>query len=147
MGEPLMEKAVFLEVPYHEKDEAKRLGAKWDPVAKKWCVPEGGSLEPFNRWLPKAGEGASQISAPIYVLESSSACWSCGCETPVVALAVDHLDGQSVEDEESGLMVLDSVDARAAPRKRFPDREGGLSRGRRQPSPVGAEFVDVTARG
>ena len=111
-GEPAIGEIVFLEVPYHEKDEAKRLGAKWDPIARKWCVPEGGSLEPFARWLPEADDddSALRISAPIYVLESSSSCWSCGCETPVVALAVDHLDGQEVEDEESCLILLSSIE-------------------------------------
>jgi len=109
-----MGEIVFLEVPYHEKDEAKRLGAKWDPASRQWYVPEGGSLEPFARWLPEAGgdESVLRISAPIYVIESSSSCWSCGCETPVVALAVDHLDGQELEEEEeeSCLILLSSVE-------------------------------------
>jgi len=41
-------------------------------------------------------------------LESSSACWSCGCVTPVIALAVDRVDGESAEDEESCLFLLSS---------------------------------------
>ncbi|WP_229204680.1 DUF5710 domain-containing protein [Duganella sp. CF458] len=40
-----------LNVPYAEKDEAKRLGAKWDPTRKKWYVPQGVSAEPFSRWI------------------------------------------------------------------------------------------------
>jgi hypothetical protein len=40
----------FLNVPYAEKDEAKRLGARWDPARKKWYVPHGVDLEPFSRW-------------------------------------------------------------------------------------------------
>lgn len=34
---------LYLEVPFKEKDEAKRLGARWDPNMKKWYVCR-------NRW-------------------------------------------------------------------------------------------------
>ena len=43
-----------LEVPFVEKDEAKRLGAKWDPERKVWYVPHGIALAPFSRWLNDA---------------------------------------------------------------------------------------------
>ena len=29
---------LILNVPYREKDDAKALGAKWDPNIKKWYV-------------------------------------------------------------------------------------------------------------
>ena len=108
-----MGEIVFLDVPYQEKDEAKRLGAKWDPGERKWYVPEGRGLELFTKWLPEAREaGGLRISAPIYVVESSSCCWSCGCETPVIALAVDRLEGQEpeAEGEESCLLLLSTVE-------------------------------------
>jgi len=41
----------ILNVPYAEKDEAKKLGAKWDSTRKKWYVPQGVNPEPFSRWL------------------------------------------------------------------------------------------------
>ena len=35
-----MQKARFyLTVPFAQKDEAKGLGAKWDPARKLWYVP------------------------------------------------------------------------------------------------------------
>ena len=40
----------FLKVPYAEKDEAKRLGARWDAARKKWYVPQGVDVAPFARW-------------------------------------------------------------------------------------------------
>lgn len=43
---------IFLDVPYSEKDEAKRLGAKWNSNARKWYVPEGCLLSSFEPWLP-----------------------------------------------------------------------------------------------
>lgn len=98
---------VLLDVPYEEKDEAKRLGARWNPGERKWYVPEGRSLEPFAKWLPQASEASGlQISAPIYLVEATSSCWSCGCDTPVIALAVEQLDGEPLESEESCLILL-----------------------------------------
>ncbi|XLZ70402.1 DUF5710 domain-containing protein [Massilia sp. SR12] len=44
-------KNTFLKVPYAEKDEAKRLGARWDPTRKKWYVPQGVDAAPFSRWI------------------------------------------------------------------------------------------------
>ncbi len=41
---------VFLKVPFAEKDEAKRLGARWDVASKKWYVPNGVDAAPFSRW-------------------------------------------------------------------------------------------------
>ncbi len=38
-------------MPYAEKDEAKRLGARWDPKARTWYVPPGLPRAPFARWL------------------------------------------------------------------------------------------------
>ncbi len=52
----------FLEVQFKDKDQAKALGARWDGAAKKWYVPDGKELAPFNAWLPAALRGAVQPS-------------------------------------------------------------------------------------
>jgi hypothetical protein len=52
----------FLNVPYAEKDEARALGARWNPGRKKWYVPAGVPLEPFEKWLDKAGGSAAGAS-------------------------------------------------------------------------------------
>lgn len=46
----------FLNVPYAEKDEARALGARWNPGKKRWYVPNGIALEAFAKWMPKEGE-------------------------------------------------------------------------------------------
>jgi hypothetical protein len=43
----------ILEVPFKEKDEAKQLGAWWDPEIKKWFVPPGKDLQLFKKWIPE----------------------------------------------------------------------------------------------
>jgi hypothetical protein len=35
-----MKARFYLAVPYAQKDEAKGLGARWDPTRKRWHVPE-----------------------------------------------------------------------------------------------------------
>jgi hypothetical protein len=50
---------IFLNVPYAEKDEARALGARWNPGRKRWYVPSGVAVEAFEKWLPKEGEAGS----------------------------------------------------------------------------------------
>jgi putative DNA primase/helicase len=40
----------YLAVPYSERQEAKRLGARWDRDARSWYIAEGTSLGPFECW-------------------------------------------------------------------------------------------------
>lgn len=51
-------RGVILNVPYREKEKAKELGAWWDADLKKWFVPLGRDIKPFERWLPSDGKGA-----------------------------------------------------------------------------------------
>ena len=48
-----IERGKILDVPYAEKDEAKKLGARWDPEMKKWFVPKGKEAANFQRWFPE----------------------------------------------------------------------------------------------
>lgn len=41
----------YLNVPYSEHDEARRLGANWDIGRKKWFVENQGNLQPFLKWM------------------------------------------------------------------------------------------------
>ena len=52
-----------LKVPFAEKDEAKRLGARWDPANKVWYVKDVADLSAFARWSPAPAE-AQQGTAP-----------------------------------------------------------------------------------
>lgn len=70
----------FLDVPYSEKDEAKRAGARWDPVAKKWYAPRPG-MNALERWKARppvpsvlVGEDRSYGSG-LYVDLIPKSCW------------------------------------------------------------------------
>lgn len=53
-----------LAVPYAEKDEAKALGARWDPTRKCWYVQNVADLAPFERWMREGGGAPAQSNAP-----------------------------------------------------------------------------------
>jgi hypothetical protein len=81
-------------VPFEQKDEAKRLGARWDASAKVWYVPDGKDAAPFERWLPREIDpnDIGVRAEYYYIVESSCACWKCGQSTRVYCflLPVDH---------------------------------------------------------
>ncbi len=45
------QKGLTIEVPFAEKDQAKALGARWNPELKKWFIPDGVEKEKFSKWL------------------------------------------------------------------------------------------------
>jgi hypothetical protein len=49
---PLATTNTKLMCPFHEKDEAKALGARWDSEQRLWYAPAGADLDSFKRWLP-----------------------------------------------------------------------------------------------
>lgn len=44
---------VNLTVPFEQKDEARRAGARWDMARKTWYVENVERLEPFMKWMDK----------------------------------------------------------------------------------------------
>ncbi len=44
---------IELNVPFAEKDQARRLGAQWNGARKTWFVEDVENLWPFLKWMPK----------------------------------------------------------------------------------------------
>lgn len=63
---------IELNVPFLEKEDAKRLGARWNSGSKRWYIPEGVARAPFARWLPDAllDDLDSSASAPNLLISS-----------------------------------------------------------------------------
>lgn len=40
----------YLNVPFAEKDAAKRMGARFDMSCKRWYVPDGVPPKAFKKW-------------------------------------------------------------------------------------------------
>ncbi len=97
---------ITLSIPFHEKEQAKKLGARWDPQQKIWWVPSSLDINCFARWLNTSGPLAQLYwdLAPIHESEFDDfrsswkvevffvpwTCWKCKQETLVFHCAVDR---------------------------------------------------------
>lgn len=76
-----------LEVPYRERELARRLGARWDSQRRVWYVVGGKDLTRFKDWLPRAPH-VNHRSASYVLLESQRVCWQCRQLTRVFGFAL-----------------------------------------------------------
>jgi hypothetical protein len=53
-----------LQVPFAEKEEAKKLGARWDPARKVWYVENKPDLTAFGKWITGNTVTAASSSLP-----------------------------------------------------------------------------------
>lgn len=76
---------IDLQVPFSQKDEARRLGARWDGKRKTWYVPGGLDPRIFDQWLPKPQP--PNIRAPFWYLATGTrVCWR--CDAPSIIFAI-----------------------------------------------------------
>jgi hypothetical protein len=69
-------KKIYLNVPYSDKEDAKELGARWDPSEKKWYTFENNDhLYDLLEWFPTKSEFL--LFSPVYVVTSIRDCWKC----------------------------------------------------------------------
>lgn len=77
-----------LDVPFSQKDEAKSLGAKWNPEIKKWYVPKGREVLSFKQWMPDPNDVSKiTLNSPLYLACSYQICWKCLKEYQVFCLS------------------------------------------------------------
>lgn len=77
-----MSARVWLDVPFSEKDTAKRNGARWDPSARRWYAPNDQVTERCRRWvaapdLPEVfpGEDRTFGGDVLFVDMVPKSCW------------------------------------------------------------------------
>lgn len=97
-----MRNVVDLSVPFSEKDDAKRLGARWSSQRRTWYVPAGVDPGPFARWR---GDVSAERPYPLsaseaYLVTASERCWRCDASFTAVAFLLapgfvldEHADG------------------------------------------------------
>lgn len=56
---------IDLNVPFAEKDEAKKMGAWWDGYRRTWYVKDVEDLTPFARWFKARQDSRHEVPAPI----------------------------------------------------------------------------------
>jgi hypothetical protein len=96
-----------LNVPFEEKNEAKRLGARWDPARKVWFVPDGVDPRPFRNWLPRPAD-VNVRSSMYYLAETVELCWKCGEPSRVFGIAVPA-GYESAEYDDEGNKTWEST--------------------------------------
>lgn len=89
---------IDLNVPFAEKDDAKRLGAKWDGERKVWYVPDGVARDAFERWLPDDPDFTVRADR-YFIARSRTYCWKCSEPTAVYGFVLDE-DHEILEPDE-----------------------------------------------
>lgn len=103
---------LYLKVPYKDREEAKRLGARWSKDRKSWFLIVGNyepTLSPFLPWID-FGEPTHNVWAPWYWLaENTSACWKCSGNTHVYGFLMpggsEYVWSDPIGEEELGRPV------------------------------------------
>lgn len=98
--------AIRLAVPYSEKDEARQLGAIWNPDFKVWVIPDPiKNIDPFTRWFP--AKPNLIVCSPYNLLLAERLCWKCKAATPIVALGAERFfSSDSGDQNPAGQWVL-----------------------------------------
>ncbi|WP_077612275.1 DUF5710 domain-containing protein [Clostridium sp. Marseille-P2415] len=81
--------ALLLNVPFNEKDEAKKLGARWNPELKKWYVQNKSDYPKFVRWISENGN-FEIICDCLYIVEGKNTCFKCGKTTRVIGYGIEN---------------------------------------------------------
>ena len=102
---------VYLNVPYGERDAAKRSGARWSPGRKAWYVPADTDhldLRPFQRWLSEDDPDHNVRADGFWIARNRTDCWCCGESSPVYGFLLPPGSEQTrhvIDDEQMGYCV------------------------------------------
>ena len=88
---------IILNVPFEEKDEAKKLGAIWDPEIKKWIAKDRRKYKQLSKWFPgefvrgnAVDSGYKVVYNYLYIIEAKHKCWKCGKDSTVISFGVKN---------------------------------------------------------
>ena len=72
---------INLKVEFKDKEEVKRLGARWDGIKKTWYIVNQENLSLFKRWLDlKRLDIQKPVSKPVFTTGEYKPL--CNCTTP-----------------------------------------------------------------
>ncbi|UNM97223.1 DUF5710 domain-containing protein [Ignatzschineria rhizosphaerae] len=81
---------LYLNVPFAEKEEAKRLGARWNPELKLWFVEIKDTVpSPLYRWLIEEAD-YNLLAEDYSIVMASKPCWKCHEQTIVTTFILDR---------------------------------------------------------
>lgn len=80
---------LYLNVPFEEINEAKKLGARWNQKNKTWYIDTPReNYHKYSRWILSKCAEAIIPHEYIYIIEGTRTCWKCGKETTVIGFGV-----------------------------------------------------------
>lgn len=81
---------LYLNVPFAEKEEAKRLGARWNPELKLWFVEIKDTVpSPLYRWLIEEAD-YNLLAEDYSIVMASKPCWKYHEQTIVTTFLLDR---------------------------------------------------------
>lgn len=95
--------SLLLNVPFSEKDEAKSLGAKWDPILKKWYIDQKSNYYKYKKWFKNPNTDLI-ICNNLYIAVGNHTCFKCKHSTKVVSFATNYY---VMTDDESKVLNRD----------------------------------------
>lgn len=93
----------YINCPYAEKEEAKALGARWDPRERKWYYTDKSKTEAFRKWL--SGE-KSRVPAVLTAKEEE---YRMPALEPVIFKKLRLKDFVIIDTETTGLLEDDEI--------------------------------------
>jgi Domain of unknown function (DUF5710) len=99
-----------LNVPFHERDDAKRLGARWDAVRKTWFLPDCAVTALFTKWLPQQSDINLRCTS-YFIAQSVRTCWHCGRDSHVFSFLLPRGHETRQESDESAHWELQESEA------------------------------------
>lgn len=138
---------LYLNVPYAEKEEAKRLGAKWDTRVKKWYTDAPRSeYVRFAKWLLRDTDDVVIAAEYLYLIEGMQTCWKCGQKTVVVGLGIGEHVHVFGEPDDPQIEVLEDDDVHLAWAEREDDIPPQLLRYMKAHYPVRVGYSKTLGR-
>lgn len=105
--------SLIIDVPYAEKDEAKSLGAKWNPKLKKWYVEERKNYYKFEKWILGNKENVYILCDYFYIVEGTHICFKCNKPTKVIGFGVKNFfeiyDSNEYDNEDNFCYYEDDI--------------------------------------
>lgn len=80
--------AILLNVPFSEKDEAKKLGAWWNPELKKWYIKDRNEYIKLKKWISPR-DSFFVVCDHLYIIQGENTCFKCGQKTRVIGYGIE----------------------------------------------------------
>lgn len=98
-----------LAVAYEQHETVKKLGARWDQLAKRWVAPLPLPDDRFAPYLPSQSIGHITLSEKVYLLAGEQACWQCQQTMMVYALASTQLHDENCTKTRRGFFIFTDI--------------------------------------